>query len=75
MQERLPATGNGLWVSGRASYEIVQKAWAAGLSTVVAVSAPSSLAVEAARLANITLYGFARGQVLNMYTGVAGELA
>ena len=44
----LPATDLGLFVSGRASFEIVQKAWAAGFAPVVAVSAPSSLAVEAA---------------------------
>ena len=45
----LPATGLGLFVSGRASVEMVQKAWAAGFGTVVAVSAPTALAVEAAR--------------------------
>jgi FdhD protein len=75
LQERLPATGRGLWVSGRASFEIVQKAWAAGFGTVVAVSAPSSLAVEGARLGQMALYGFARNQQLNMYTGASGELA
>ena len=67
LDDRLPATGLGLYVSGRASFEIVQKAWAAGFSTVVAVSAPSSLAVSAARLAGITLCGFARGGRLNVY--------
>lgn len=57
---RLPATELGLYVSGRAGFEIVQKAWAAGFSAVVAVSAPSALAVEAAQLAGITLVGFVR---------------
>ena len=63
----LPAAGRGLWVSGRASFEIVQKAWAAGFGTVVAVSAPSSLAVDAARLAGMVLCGFARDGELNVY--------
>jgi FdhD protein len=67
LEDRLPATGLGLYVSGRASFEMVQKAWAAGFSTVVAVSAPSSLAVGAARLAGMTLCGFARGGRLNVY--------
>lgn len=64
---RLPAAGLGLFVSGRASVEMVQKAWAAGLSTVVAVSAPTSLAVSAARRANMTLVGFTRGDSCNVY--------
>jgi FdhD protein len=64
----LPATGLGLFVSGRASFEIVQKAWAGGFSAVVAVSAPSTLAVDAARRAGMTLAGFARPGRLNLYT-------
>jgi FdhD protein len=56
----LPATDLGLYISGRAGFEIVQKAWAAGCSAVVAVSAPSALAVDAARLAGMTLVGFVR---------------
>ena len=68
---RLPASGLGLFVSGRASFEMVQKAWAAGFATVVAVSAPSALAVEAARSANMQLAGFARGAALNIYTTIA----
>ena len=67
---RLPATDLGLYVSGRAGFEIVQKAWAAGFSAVVAVSAPSALAVEAAQQCGMTLVGFVRGDapVANLYT-------
>lgn len=63
----LPATGLGLFVSGRASFEMVQKAWAAGFGTVVAVSAPTALAVHTAHRAGIALYGFARADRLNVY--------
>ena len=63
----LPATGHGLFVSGRASIEMVQKAWAAGFSTLVAVSAPTALAVDAARRANLVLAGFVRGDGFNVY--------
>ena len=63
----LPATGDGLFVSGRASVEMVQKAWAAGFGTVLAVSAPTALAVEAARRAGMTLIGFVRGDTYNVY--------
>lgn len=60
LDDRLPATDLGLYLSGRAGFEMVQKAWAAGFSAVVSVSAPSALSVEAARQAGITLLGFVR---------------
>ncbi|MFZ4810156.1 MAG: formate dehydrogenase accessory sulfurtransferase FdhD [Ilumatobacteraceae bacterium] len=63
----LPATGLGLFVSGRASFELVQKAWAAGFATLVAVSAPTSLAVLTARRAELRLAGFVRAHRLNVY--------
>jgi len=63
----LPASDLGLWVSGRASFELVQKAWAAGIGALVSVSAPSSLAVDAAKSAGMTLAGFARPGRLNVY--------
>ena len=64
---QLPATGLGLFVSGRASFELVQKAWAAGFSTLVAVSAPTALAVHTARRAGLVLAGFVRADRLNVY--------
>ena len=70
LDSRLPASSLGLFVSGRASFEIVQKAWAAGFAAIVAVSAPSSLAVQAARAAGLTLAGFAREGRLNIYAPV-----
>jgi len=63
----LPATGRGLFVSGRASIEMVQKAWAAGFGALVAVSAPTALAVRAARTAGMTLVGFVRADGYNVY--------
>jgi len=64
---RLPAHTLGLFVSGRASFEIVQKAWAAGFGTLVAVSAPTALAAQTARRAGMTLAGFVRPGRLNVY--------
>jgi FdhD protein len=57
----------GLFVSGRSSFEIVQKAWAAGFRLVAGVSGPTALAVETARRANLTLAGFVRDGALNLY--------
>jgi FdhD protein len=68
--QTLPAESDeqfGLFVSGRASIEMVQKAWAGGFSAVVAVSAPTALAVDAARRANLMLAGFVRGTTFNVY--------
>lgn len=66
---RLPAYDALLAVSGRVAFEIVQKAVAAGVAAIVAVGAPSSLAVDAARAANLTLVGFARDGRFNVYAG------
>ena len=63
----LPASGLGLFVSGRTSFEIVQKAWSAGFATVLSVSAPSSLAVETAAAGGVELFGFVRGRRVNAY--------
>lgn len=68
VEERLPATDLGLYVSGRAGFEIVQKAWAAGFGTVVAVGAPTSLAVEVAKQAGLVLAAFLRPGGLNLYS-------
>ena len=69
MQDALPANNMGLLVSGRASFELVQKALVAGITTLVAVSAPSSLAVALADEYGMTLIGFLRGSSFNIYTG------
>jgi FdhD protein len=64
----LPFTRHLLMVSGRASFEIVQKALAARIPIVCAISAPSSLAVEFARESGQTLVGFLRDESFNVYS-------
>jgi FdhD protein len=66
---RLPLRGHVLMVSGRVSYEITQKAVAAGIPVIAAVSAPSSLAVDLATRAGLTLAAFLRGQRISVYAG------
>ena len=69
MQRKLPLHDCMLLVSGRASFEILQKSTVAGLPVVCAVSAPSHLAVDVARRFGVTLIGFLRGERLNVYAG------
>ncbi len=66
---RLPGSDYGLMVSGRASFELMQKAAVAGIPLLAAVSAPSSLAVQVAKEFNMTLIGFLRGNTFNIYSG------
>jgi FdhD protein len=68
-ERRLPLSGHALMVSGRIAFEIAQKALVAGFPMVTAVSAPSSLAVQLAESAGMTLVGFLRGSSMNVYCG------
>jgi FdhD protein len=68
MREALPLSDHLICVSGRTSFEIVQKAVFAGIPILAAVSAPSSLAIELAQQCGITLVGFVRGDSFNIYT-------
>jgi len=67
MRDALPLSEHVICVSGRTSYEIVQKAIVAGIPIVAAVSAPSSLAIDLARAFGVTLVGFVRGDTYNIY--------
>ena len=64
----LPLQDHILLVSGRSSFEMVQKAWAGGISALASISAPSSLAVDLAHEANLLLIGFLRGNNFNSYS-------
>jgi FdhD protein len=70
LDKQLPLNRNILLVSGRASFEIVQKALAAGIPIVAAVSAPSTLSVDFARESNQTLIGFLRPPSFNIYSHI-----
>jgi FdhD protein len=69
LADELPIAGRGLITSSRASFELVQKAVMAGVGVLVAVSAPSSLAVQLAAETGLTLVGFTSSRGFNIYSG------
>lgn len=69
LENRLPLSDQVLLLSGRVSFEMMQKALAAGIPIVAAISAPTTLAVQFARESNQTLVGFLRGETMNVYAG------
>lgn len=71
LEGRLPMRSHGLLLSGRVSFELVQKALAAGIPLVAGIGAPSSLAIECAMRGNLTLVGFLRANRFNLYAGSA----
>ena len=68
LDDELPGTDLALFVSGRASFEMVQKAWSAGFTALISVSGPSALAVTTARRAGLTMICFARNQTGTLYS-------
>jgi FdhD protein len=68
LEDRLPLDRTMLVVSGRTSFELVQKALLAGIPLIAAVSAPSSLAIDLAEESGVTLCGFVRGETFNIYS-------
>ena len=69
LNDLLPLSQHTLMLSGRISFELMQKALSAGIPVVAGISAPSSLAVEFARDSGQTLAGFLRGESMNVYAG------
>jgi FdhD protein len=68
LERRLPLTGHGLMLSGRVSFELVQKALAAGIGLIAGIGAPSTLAIDCAERGGLTVIGFLRDDRFNVYT-------